>query len=109
MCRLSTQKFSVRGGGDVKLGRSPGFNLVRAEHSSLYIYAFVGRQAKYHEVNDQDESIANIRKDSTCAPEILCVKRIDEYTRSAVKMELDLAPGESRGYRKYQTPGKWFK
>ncbi|CAI5718033.1 unnamed protein product [Peronospora effusa] len=24
-------------------------------------------------------------------------------------MELDLAPGESRGYWKYHTPGKWFK
>ena len=24
-------------------------------------------------------------------------------------MELDLAPGESREYRKYYTPGKWFK
>ena len=24
-------------------------------------------------------------------------------------MELDLAPGESRGYWKYHVPGKWFK
>ena len=64
---------------------------------------------KYQEVTDQAESIANIRKDSTCAPAISSVKRIDEYTRSAVKMELDLAPGESRGYWKYHTPGKWFK
>ena len=24
-------------------------------------------------------------------------------------MELDLAPGESRGYWKYHTPEKWFK
>ena len=37
------------------------------------------------------------------------MRRIDEYTRSAVKVELDLAPGESRGYCKYHTPGKWFK
>ena len=37
------------------------------------------------------------------------MKRIDEYTRSAVKMELDIAPGESLGYWKYHTPGKWFK
>ena len=72
--------------------------LVRAERSRLCIYAFVEKQVKYQEVTDQAESIANIRKDSTCAPAISSVKRIDEYTRSAVKMELDLAPGESRGY-----------
>ena len=64
---------------------------------------------KNQEVNDQAESIANIRKDSTCAPANSSVKRIDEYTRSAVKMELDLAPGESRDYWKYYTLGKWFK
>ena len=61
---------------------------------------------KYQEVTDQAESIANIRKDSTCAPANSSVKRIDEYTRSAVKMELDLEPGESLGYWKYHTPGK---
>ena len=59
--------------------------------------------------NDQAGSIANIRNDSTCVPAISSVRRIDEYTRSAVKMELDLAPGKSRGYWKYHTPGKWFK
>ena len=37
------------------------------------------------------------------------MKQIDEYTRSAMKMKLDLAPGESRGYWKYYTPGMWFK
>ena len=63
---------------------------------------------KNQEVNDQTESIANIRKDLTCALAISKVKRIDEYTRSAVNMELDLAPGESRGYWRYHTPGKWF-
>ena len=26
-----------------------------------------------------------------------------------MKLELNLAPGESRGYWKYHTPGKWFK
>ena len=30
-----------QGGGDVKLGRSPGWNLVQAERSRLCIYAFV--------------------------------------------------------------------
>ena len=67
----------VRCGGYVKLGRSPEWNLVRAERSRLCIYAFVERQAKYEEVNDQGESIANIRNESTCVPAISSVKRID--------------------------------
>ena len=64
---------------------------------------------KNQEVNDQAESIAYIRKDSTCAPANSSVKRIDEYTRLAVKMELDLAPEEPRRYWKYHTPGNGFK
>ena len=37
------------------------------------------------------------------------MKRVDEHSRSPVKIELDLATGESRGYWKYHTPGKWLK
>ena len=37
------------------------------------------------------------------------MKKGDEYARSPVRVELDLAPGESCGYWKYHTPGKWFK
>jgi len=37
------------------------------------------------------------------------VRKIDEYARSEVEMELELMPGESRGYWKYHAPGKWFK
>uniref|UniRef100_M4BNQ1 Uncharacterized protein n=1 Tax=Hyaloperonospora arabidopsidis (strain Emoy2) TaxID=559515 RepID=M4BNQ1_HYAAE len=37
------------------------------------------------------------------------VKRMNDYARSPVRMELDLAPGESRGYWKYRNIGKWFK
>ena len=99
----------VRGKGDVKLERSPGWNLVRAEHSRLCTYAFVERQLKNQEVNDRVKPIANIRNNSTCVPAISSVKGTDEYTRTQVKMELDLAPVKSRGYWKYHTPGKWFK
>ncbi|KAI9895112.1 hypothetical protein PsorP6_019199 [Peronosclerospora sorghi] len=35
--------------------------------------------------------------------------RIDEFSRSPVIMEVDLLPGESRGYWKYHSPKKWFK
>ena len=37
------------------------------------------------------------------------MKRVDDYARSPVRMELDLIPGESRGYWKYHTRGKWSK
>ena len=37
------------------------------------------------------------------------VKRVNDYARSPVRMEIDLVPGESRGYWKYHTPEKWFK
>ncbi|POM58039.1 LOW QUALITY PROTEIN: Reverse transcriptase [Phytophthora palmivora] len=70
-----------RCGEDVKLERSPGWNLVRAERSELCIFAYVEKQ----------------------------MKPKDEYSRSEVVMELDLLPGESRGYWKFHTPGKWFK
>ena len=39
----------------------------------------------------------------------ISVRHANEYMISPTKMELDLAPGESRGYWKYHTPGKWFK
>ena len=37
------------------------------------------------------------------------MKRVDDYARSPVRMEHDLATGKLRGYWKYHTPGKWFK
>ena len=51
----------------------------------------------------------NTCEDSKFLRSISSVVRVDEYARSPAKMELDLAPGESRGYWKYHTPGKWFK
>ena len=74
------RNVSVRGGGDVKLGRSPGWNLIRSGRSRLCIYAFVERQVKYQEVNGRAESIAKIRNVLTCVPVISSLKRIDEYT-----------------------------
>ena len=59
------RNVSVRFEGDVTQRRSLECNLVRAKRSRLCIYAFVEKQVKDHEVNDQSESIANIRNDST--------------------------------------------
>ena len=95
--------------GDVKLGRSPGWNLVRAERSRLCIYAFVERKPTDQDARKRVDSIVNTCDDSNCFRSISSVRRVDEYSRSPAKMELDLAPGESRGYWKYHTPGKWFK
>uniref|UniRef100_M4B7T3 Uncharacterized protein n=1 Tax=Hyaloperonospora arabidopsidis (strain Emoy2) TaxID=559515 RepID=M4B7T3_HYAAE len=78
----------------------------RAKRSRLCIYAFVERQRKNQEINDRIDSIANIHNDSTLA--LSSVKRVNDYARSLVRMEIDLAPGESRGYWKYHTTGKWL-
>ncbi|POM70450.1 LOW QUALITY PROTEIN: Hypothetical protein PHPALM_13109 [Phytophthora palmivora] len=97
-----------RRGEDVKLERSPGWNLVRAERSKLCIYAYVEKKTG-PKVSNRANSTYNIRKmhgNHTWAIESL---RMNEYARSDVVMELDLLPGESRGYWKYHAPGKWFK
>ena len=83
-------------------------NLVRAERSRLCIYAFVERRKRDQEFNDRIDPIANIHGGSTFVSPTSSAKRVDECTRSPMKMELDLAPMESRGYWKSYTPGKWF-
>ena len=88
------------------LGRLPGLNLVRDDRSRLFIYAFVERQKRDQEFNDP---IADTGGVSTFVSSISSVKRVDEYTRYPMKMKIDLAPGESRGYWKYHTPGKCSK
>ena len=93
---------------DAKLGRSPGWNLVRAERSKLCVYAFVEKRSTDQDVNQRTDQI-NTLDNSKSLRSVSSVKRVDEYSRSPVEMELDLAPGESRGYWKYHTPKKWFK
>ena len=89
---------SAQGGGDVKLERSPGWNLAQAERSRLCICAFVEGPPIDQEVNDRIDPIANIHKDFTLVSSTSSVKRVSDYARSPVRMELDLAPGELRGY-----------
>ena len=48
---------------DAKVGRSLGWNLVRAEHSRICIYAFVERNLVYGRTNHQEEP--NITCDSS--------------------------------------------
>ena len=101
--------ISAQGGGDVTFGSSPGWNLARAERSRLYIYSFVKGQRKDREIYDPINPITNMHNDFTLVSSISSVKRVNDYARSPVRMELDLAPRESRGYWKYHTFGKWFK
>ena len=55
------------------------------------------------------DQIAYIRGVTTFFSLIPSVKSVDEFALSLMKMELDPAPGESRGYWKYHTPESVFK
>ena len=94
--------------GDVKLGRSPGRNLLRAERSRLCIYAFVEKRSTNQEINQWINPI-NTCEASKIFRSISRVVKFHEYAQSLAMMELDLAPGESREYWKYHAPGGWFK
>ncbi|POM71056.1 Hypothetical protein PHPALM_12428 [Phytophthora palmivora] len=52
------------------------------------------------------DNTRELHGNTTC---LIASLRKDEYSRSEVVMELDLLPGESRGYWKYHAPSKWFK
>ncbi|GMF64211.1 unnamed protein product [Phytophthora fragariaefolia] len=91
---------------DVKLERSPGWNPVRAERSRFCIYAYVEKQSKAV-VNKVIDNTCDLEKESATA--IANLHQTDEYSRSEVKMILDIASGESRGYWKYHVPDKKFK
>ena len=93
----------------MKLGRSPGWNLVRAERSRLCIYAYVEKRMD-RELDQVTGSPFNTCDLNLNLPySVSNIRRVDEYSRSKTVMELELAPGESRGYWRYHTPGKWFK
>ncbi|POM63372.1 Hypothetical protein PHPALM_21243, partial [Phytophthora palmivora] len=94
---------------DVKLGRSPGWNPVRAERSRYCIYAFVNKKSV-----DQGSKIPDPRG-NTCdlngnrAVALSSIRQEDDYSRSEVTMMVDLHPEEIRGYWKQQDPDLWFK
>ncbi|GMF31593.1 unnamed protein product [Phytophthora fragariaefolia] len=96
----------VVGREDVKLERSPGWNAVRDERSRFCIYAYVEKQSKAA-VNKVIDNTCDLEKESATA--IANLHQTDEYSRSEVKMILDISSGESRGYWKYHVPDKKFK
>ena len=92
---------------NVKLGRSPGWNLIRAERYRLCIYAFIEKGKVDNSINrltGRTLSICDL--DSSSFPSIASLRRPDEYARSTTKMEIKLSPGKSHGYCKYHTPNK---
>ncbi|GMF14949.1 unnamed protein product [Phytophthora fragariaefolia] len=96
----------VVGRDDVKLERSPGWNPVRAERSRFCIYAYVEKQSKAA-VTKVIDNTCDLEKESAAA--LANLHQTDEYSRSEVKMILDISSGESRGYWKYHVPDKKFK
>ncbi|OWZ14289.1 LOW QUALITY PROTEIN: reverse transcriptase [Phytophthora megakarya] len=90
-------------GQDAKLERSPGWNLVRAERSEICIFAYVEKREK-PEVSKPIDNTCEVHNKPTFAN-----LRKNDYSHTDVVMELDLLPGESRGFWKYHAPGKWFK
>ncbi|OWY94321.1 hypothetical protein PHMEG_00035981 [Phytophthora megakarya] len=73
---------------DAKLGRSPVWNLVRAECSKFCIYAYVDTQAN-SKVSSPKYRINNTRGIHEKRTFTIASLRKDEYTRSDVVMELD--------------------
>ncbi|POM61279.1 LOW QUALITY PROTEIN: hypothetical protein PHPALM_29726, partial [Phytophthora palmivora] len=103
--RLTCHKCGKRGhpadhclfvcrGKDGKLGRSPGWNPVRAERSRYCIYAFVNKKSV-----DQGSQIPDLRGNTydlngNRAVAISSVRQVDDYSRSEATMTVDLHPGD---------------
>ena len=84
-------------GEDDKLGRLPGLNPTRAERSNFCIFAYVEKQAK--EKGGRPVKIGNISNiENYPTAHVASLDEVDEFVRENAKMELDLLPGESRGY-----------
>ncbi|OWY95579.1 LOW QUALITY PROTEIN: hypothetical protein PHMEG_00034380 [Phytophthora megakarya] len=89
---------------DVKLGRSSGWNPIRAERSRYCIYAFVHKTSvdRVSKQRDLPDNTRDLHGNHTFA--ISSLRQADEYARSDVTMTVDLHPGESRGYWKQKDP-----
>ncbi|OWZ10929.1 hypothetical protein PHMEG_00016124 [Phytophthora megakarya] len=86
------------------LGRSPGWN----PRSKYCIYSYVNKATP-----DRGRKESDLRG-NTCnlysyATKIVSHPRIGEFSRSDAELALDLKRGESRGYWKRHSPGKWFR
>ncbi|GMF44827.1 unnamed protein product [Phytophthora fragariaefolia] len=93
-------------GEDVKLERSPGWNLVRAERPKLSIFAYVENQKrpKVSELKTSTNSIDNTHElHRNCTSAAWSLRRVDEFTRSDVTVEWNSSTA-SRGGTGSTTP-----
>ncbi|OWY99265.1 Eukaryotic/viral aspartic protease, partial [Phytophthora megakarya] len=118
--------YACRGCGDVhEAGKCPMeefYNPIRkwydpTRHAGLFpeqvekiycIYAFVNKAA-----TDRGRKVSDLRG-NTCnlhsyTAKIASLPQISEFSRSNTEVALDLKRGESRGYWKRHSTGKWFR
>ncbi|EGZ25049.1 hypothetical protein PHYSODRAFT_480856 [Phytophthora sojae] len=94
---------------DVKLGRSPGWNPVRAERSRYCIYTFVNKNTVDRVSGRTDLRGNTCHLHAKFAAKVLSLHRSDDLCRSDAEVPLDLQSGETRGYWKQRRPEEWFK
>ncbi|GMF16092.1 unnamed protein product [Phytophthora fragariaefolia] len=97
------------GGNDVKLGRSPDWNPVRAERSRYCIYVFVIEKSVDRLSVKQDLRGNTCDLHAKVPVSLLNLHPVEEYGRSVVEVALDLQIGESRSYWEKNMPEEWFK
>ncbi|OWZ06628.1 hypothetical protein PHMEG_00021094 [Phytophthora megakarya] len=92
---------------DVKLGRSSGWNPIRAERSRYSIYAFESKTSvdQVSERPDLHSNTSDLHGKRTFV--ISSLRQIDEYAGSKVTMSMQ--PGGSRSYWRQKDPDLWFK
>ncbi|CAI5701135.1 unnamed protein product [Peronospora effusa] len=76
---------------DGKLGRAPGWNLPKEETGIPVKIGNISKIGNYPVVH------------------VASLNEPNNFVRESSVMELDLLPGESRGYWKYHTATKWFR
>ena len=96
-------------GEDDKLERSPGLNLVRVERPCFCIFAYVEKQPE-EERGVSIEKTDNISKIGKYPMvHVVSLNEPNDFARENAVMELDILPGEYRGYWKQHAPTKCFK
>ncbi|OWZ14645.1 Eukaryotic/viral aspartic protease [Phytophthora megakarya] len=81
---------------------------VRAERSRYCIYAYV-KKATTDRGREESDLRGNTCNLHSYTAKIASLPQISEFSRSNTEVVLDLKRGESRGYWKRHSPGKWFR
>ncbi|GMF45525.1 unnamed protein product [Phytophthora fragariaefolia] len=97
------------GGEDVKLGRSPGWNPVRAERSKYCIYAFVNEKSVNRLSGRQGLRGNTFDLHAKVPVGVLSLHSVGEYNRLETEVAFDLQIGKFREYWERNRPEEWFK